>query len=570
MRVTSRLGLLVVIVAAVVAVGYYVSTQTSNGIGARRAPMSYEEAVAGLSSHLEDIAWSRDIVSGVTTVAEQATSLADTLPAITTFPLVVDVPSGGDATAEIFVSSEKSGTGTDGWMAEAARAFNTQNLKLKNGRGAKIEIRKIASGTGYQFIGSKKHLPDGYSPSNHLWVQMAAAQGVAMTPIRERTVRNIAGIVMKSRVAEELKEALGEVTVPNIVNAVVQRKITTGYTNPYASSTGLNFLVTVLSTFAAGDEAKMLSPEVVSAFEGFQSGIPFIALTTLQMRDSVRQDGSLDAFVMEYQTYIKTDELKSGYEFVPFGLLHDNPLYAVGQPEPDKLEALELFAKFLEQDKYQRLAEGYGFNPTLQHDPSFELPGGATLIQAQKVWKEKKDSGRPIAAVFLCDVSGSMSGTRMTQLKRALSGGSSFILPTNAIGLVQFSDQVTVLLPIKSFELLHKSAFQTAVKHMEANGGTAMYDGIAVALNLLVEEKRKRPEVKPMLFVLTDGMTADGLSIDDLSPVIRGLRIPVYTIGFEADLEELARLSSLVEAASIKAGEGDVRYKIGALLNSQM
>ena len=570
MHVTPRLGLIVVIVVAVAGVGYYVLTQTSNDIGARRDVMSYEDAVGELSDQLVNISWSKGIVSGVTTVAEQATSLADTLPPITTFPLVVDVPSGGNVTAEIFVSSEKSGTGTDGWMAEAARAFNTQNQKLKSGRGAKIEIRKIASGTGYQFIGSRKHLPDGYSPSNHLWVQMAAAQGVAMTPIRERTVRNIAGIVMKSRVAEELKASFGDVTVPNIVNAVVQRKIATGYTNPYASSTGLNFLVTVLATFAEGDEAKLLSPAVVSAFESFQIGVPFVALTTLQMRDSVRQDGSLDAFVMEYQTYVKTDELKSGYEFVPFGVLHDNPLYAVGQPGPDKLEVLELFAEFLEQDKYQRLAEDYGFNPTIQHDPPFELPGGATLIRAQKVWKEKKDAGRPIAAVFLSDVSGSMQGSRLSQLKKALTGGSGFILPTNAIGLVQFSHEVTVLLPIKPFELLHKSAFLTAVKQLETSGQTAMYDGIAVALNLLIEEKRKRPEVKPMLFVLTDGQSGSGLTFDEMSPVIRGLRIPVYTIGFEADLEELSRLSSLVEAASLKAGEGDLRYKIGALLNSQM
>ena len=126
------------------------------------------------------------------------------------------------------------------------------------------------------------------------------------------------------------------------------------------------------------------------------------------------------------------------------------------------------------------------------------------------------------------------------------------------------------LLPIKPFELLHKSAFHAAVRQMQAAGGTAMYDGIAVALRMLIEEKRKRPEVKPMLFVLTDGETNRGLSFGDMRRVIRGLGVPVYSVGFEADLEELGRLSSLVEAASLKAGEGDLRYKIGALLNSQM
>ena len=34
--------------------------------------------------------------------------------------------------------------------------------------------------------------------------------------------------------------------------------------------------------------------------------------------------------------------------------------------------------------------------------------------------------------------------------------------------------------------------------------------------------------------------------------------------------DELSKLSSLVEAASINAGESDVAYKIGSMLNSQM
>jgi Ca-activated chloride channel family protein len=50
--------------------------------------------------------------------------------------------------------------------------------------------------------------------------------------------------------------------------------------------------------------------------------------------------------------------------------------------------------------------------------------------------------------------------------------------------------------------------------------------------------------------------------------MIAGLRIPIYTVGFEADLEELDRVSSLVEAASIDASEEDVEFKIAALFNA--
>jgi Ca-activated chloride channel family protein len=501
----------------------------------------------------------------------QKTDLTETLPEIRKFRLVANPSiSHNDVGVEIFVSTEKSGSGTDGWMVEVANAFNAQNVRLDSGKIARIKIRKIASGTGYQFIASGKYRPQGFSPSNHLWIRMAEAHGVPMTPIRERIVGNIAGIVMKSEIAERVKESYGSLNVKNLIDAVVQGNLVMGYTNPFASSTGLNFLVTVLATFGDGDQSRMLSPEVVSAFEGFQRGVPFVALTTLQMRDSVATDGSLDAFVMEYQTYVKTQVLRSGYEFIPFGIRHDNPLYAVGDVSPDVKEALEKFAAFAEQGKFPGIAKSYGFNPDFDYPAPFEVPAGDVLVNAQRLWKEKKDAGRPIAAVFLCDISGSMRGTRLRGVKEALLQGSEFITPGNSIGMVLFNTQVTTVLPIKDFDLNHKAAFYAAVKSMDAGGGTAMYDGIAVALAVLAEEQKKNPDVKPLLFVLTDGKTNEGMDFDEMARVIKGMGIPVYTIGYEADLDELARLSSLVEAASLNADQGEIRYKIGTLLNAQM
>jgi len=70
-----------------------------------------------------------------------------------------------------------------------------------------------------------------------------------------------------------------------------------GYTNPFVSSTGLNFLISTLSSF---DENNLLSEKAVKGFEKFQTNIPFVAYTTLQMRESA-QSGVLDGFIMEYQ-----------------------------------------------------------------------------------------------------------------------------------------------------------------------------------------------------------------------------------------------------------------------------
>ena len=70
--------------------------------------------------------------------------------------------------------------------------------------------------------------------------------------------------------------------------------------------------------------------------------------------------------------------------------------------------------------------------------------------------------------------------------------------------------------------------------------------------------------------MLTDGETKDGWKFSDVRPVIQGLGIPIYTIGYEANLPVLQELSAIVEAASINANEEQVQYKIGSLLNAQM
>ena len=144
------------------------------------------------------------------------------------------------------------------------------------------------------------------------------------------------------------------------------------------------------------------------------------------------------------------------------------------------------------------------------------------------------------------------------------------IAPENAIGLVAFSSNVSIQLPIRPFQLLHQAAFQAAARHLEPGGGTAMYSGIVVALQMLEDYRRANPEVRPMLFVLTDGQTNEGLAFSQVEAVIAGLGVPIYTIGFDADIKELARLSGLVESSSLNASEADLRYKLGALLNAQM
>ena len=118
----------------------------------------------------------------------------------------------------------------------------------------------------------------------------------------------------------------------------------------------------------------MLADDVVSAFEAFQRGVPFVALTTPQMRDSVQNDGSLEAFIVNRAVFAKAPAFQSGYAFIPYGIRHDSPLYGIGQLTTEKHEALRLFAQFASQAPAQKLATEYGFNQLSDYTPAFAPP----------------------------------------------------------------------------------------------------------------------------------------------------------------------------------------------------
>jgi Ca-activated chloride channel family protein len=536
--------------------------------GGEPEPLDPLEAEQQLDELVDDIDWEDAPVTRRESIPPPTADLAATLPDIDLFPLVVVPRSGSNQTvAEIFVSTEKSGSGTDGWMVEVAESFNESGQTLSDGSTAQVAIRKIASGTGYQFIAAGKDLPDGYSPSNLLWIEMAKTH-LTMTAVSDQLVPNVAGLVLKSATATELTNKYGQLDSATLIEAVIAGDVVMGYTDPFASSTGLNFLLTVLDDFAEGDESRLVAPDVASVFEQFQQQVPFVALTTLQIRESVeKENGTLDAFVMEYQTFVNSESLRTGFEFIPFGVPHDNPLYAVGDVAPTTLETLELFAAHAGQQQSSDLAEEVGFDPP-QYQSTVAIPSGETLIEAQNLWKDKKDGGRPVHAVFVTDVSGSMAGSRIVSVQTALQSALGFISPETSIGMVEFSDVARKKLDIEKFDLNQQGQFAAAVVDMNPIGGTAMYDGIILGLSMLTDVRSADPNAKLLLFVLTDGETTSGLTFNDTAAVIEGVGIPVYTVGFEANVDELARISSLVESASINASEDDVEFKMASLFNA--
>lgn len=522
--------------------------------------MPKDQALKELSSLMTKVSVTTNPNPVLDIYAEEV-SEADTLADIDTFDITVS--GSGSIDLEIAAPSELSGNAPDDWLNETARRFNNENHEI-DGKSVSVTIRKISSGEAVTYISAGVYKPDLYIPSNDALGQMLNASGTQAEKLTDRIAGNTAGILMKKSTYDAYIQKYPEVTVKNVLEAANAGDLKFAYTNPYTSATGLNVLSAMLAAF---DPANPLSETAQTALLDYQKSAPPVAYTTGVLRNSAAK-GIVDAMVMEEQAYINTPELKN-YMYTPVGLRHDHPVYFMDWNHNNAYrQAAQMFVQYCQSPDMQKLATAKGFNLHDEYVSQDTGMSGTDYLAAQKVWKQNKNGGKPIIAVFVTDVSGSMDGEPLNSLKSSLVAASSFISQDHYIGLVSYSEDVTINLPIAQFDATQRAYFSGEVKNLIASGGTATYDGVLTAAKMLEDYAQNVPDAKLMIFVLTDGLQNRGYSLDRVAPVIGGLDIPVYTIAYNMDtIQDLETLSGINEAAQIKANSDDVVNQLRNLFN---
>ena len=563
-KAVNKRVILVLIIGAIAIFGVTLGIIYATGDGGGDTPMTQQQAQSRLDKLLSNVRIT-EMPARKASVEYNAGDLTDELPDISKYPL--SVSGGGAIDIEIVSSTEKAGPGIDGWLNEVAENFNGEGFNV-NGKSVSVSVRPVSSGLAADYIIAGKHVPEVFSPSNQLWGEMIKSQSNVNIELKtDRIAGNVTGVLLQQSTYDEIEEKYGAVDIQAIVSATVEDSLAMGYTNPFASSTGMNFII---STLYSADAADPLSDKAIADFEAFQANVPFVAYTTIQMRDAaIKQNGVLDAMVLEYQTYTNTTELRD-FVFVPFGVRHDNPVYAMGDLSADEGALLDMFIDYCLSEEAQALADEYGFNENESYKSEVPIPSGNVITSAQRLWKEVKDAGRPVAAVFVADVSGSMSGEPINNLKASLINAAQYINPQNLIGLISYDQDVYINLPVAEFDLNQRALFQGAVEDLSPNGSTATFDAVATGLKMLAEVKEADPTTKTMLFVLSDGETNKGHTLSQIQGVVEAFGTPIYTIGYNANLDELQKISTINEAASINADSDDVIYTLKNLFNAQM
>jgi len=192
----------------------------------------------------------------------------------------------------------------------------------------------------------------------------------------------------------------------------------------------------------------------------------------------------------------------------------------------------------------------------------------------------------PKHAVFVLDISGSMEGEKIRQLKDAMFTVFDDMTDSDYFNLVAFSDRIShwnqsffnlrkynedydendygddqehlaTLAFFKATEENKDLAISTVLQ-LKADGSTNINDAIVAGIEIakLAREKQAVPEnVKPMVVFLTDGLPSYGVTDNDeimanIRQSIGDEKIPVFTIAFGEDTD----VSLLQETSSQNGG----------------
>lgn len=155
----------------------------------------------------------------------------------------------------------------------------------------------------------------------------------------------------------------------------------------------------------------------------------------------------------------------------------------------------------------------------------------------------------PVDLVTVLDISGSMAGTKLALLKRAMGFVIQNLSPRDRLSVIAFSSTARRLFPLRRMSESGRQQALLAVNSLVANGGTNIAEGLRKGAKVM-EERRERNPVASII-LLSDGQdtyTVNGTGANQTEPNYQlllplsiqgsnrpGFQIPVHTFGFGAD-----------------------------------
>jgi Ca-activated chloride channel family protein len=394
---------------------------------------------------------------------------------------------------------------------------------------------------------------------------------------------------------EELLKVLNSPNGWNDYGFSGRKTVYYGHTDPFISSTALS---TLIQEFTASAKYKLGNPdlEVISLNQvndqTVQAGVRDIeqlikhySSRTTEFKEYIAQGPNYVDFVaLEENDLIYINQGKTEYKppeklvalYPKEGtFVHEHPFAVVNAEwvSEDQKAAAKLFTDYvLTADVQKRVLEN-GFRPanpdvaleypivsSLGVDPAqpkkiLKVPEPAVVSAIQQSWSFVKKRAE---LYILVDRSGSMDGAKIDNAQKAIQQFIEKLPVGNAAGLSSFSDTVTDNIPLASLET-NKTRLQTGVNELNADGTTALYDGLSATLKKL--EGAKTNTIRAIV-LLSDGQdTSSQTNLNTLVNQITAnqnsdnpiLIIPI-AYGGDADINAL---NAIARASSTRVLSGD-------------
>ncbi|KAL4576472.1 hypothetical protein LXL04_012566 [Taraxacum kok-saghyz] len=175
---------------------------------------------------------------------------------------------------------------------------------------------------------------------------------------------------------------------------------------------------------------------------------------------------------------------------------------------------------------------------------------GVKLNQGGPTFSQVNQTPRaPVDLVTVLDISGSMAGTKLALLKRAMGFVIQNLGPADRLAVIAFSSSARRLFPLRKMSDSGKQQALQAVNSLVANGGTNIAEGLRKGAKVMEDRRENNPVAS--IILLSDGQdtyTVNGssnsggrktqLTYESLVPKSienSGIKIPVHAFGFGTD-----------------------------------
>lgn len=152
----------------------------------------------------------------------------------------------------------------------------------------------------------------------------------------------------------------------------------------------------------------------------------------------------------------------------------------------------------------------------------------------------------PVDLVTVLDISGSMAGTKLALLKRAMGFVIQNLGPNDRLAVIAFSSTARRLFPLRRMSEAGRQQALQAVNSLIANGGTNIAEGLRKGAKIMDDRREKNPVSS--IILLSDGqdtytVNSNGgshnyqllLPLSIRPEAASGFKIPVHAFGFGAD-----------------------------------